>query len=159
MTKHLLKFALLGLALLVPNMNAGVIDLSIINPDRIANPGDVLIFTGTFNNQTGGTLDEFSTSINFGGAWDSSVLDIVELLSSQSFTVADGNVSPLLNLFQVTVAVDAPNAIHFADAYLQADPFVGDSSTISIDTTAPEPGSIVLMTLGAGLIGLFKRRK
>ena len=49
------------------SLQAAPIDFSIINPNRIAVPGDIVAFDGTITNNTGAALSSTDLFLNFSG--------------------------------------------------------------------------------------------
>jgi len=147
----------LALALAMGTAHAGVLDLNISNPVQTGQPGDTFTFQGTITNNTPNAEDENSLFQNFAN-FDFINLTIVDLLSSQTFTINPGDTSAAMSLFQIMLDPAAPLGTYTADAFLQdLTGFTGDSVTVTIDAV-PEPATLLLAPLGAGLLLLLRRR-
>jgi len=135
---------------------AGTLDLTVFNPNRTGQPGDVFMFQGTVTNNTADTEDQNSLFLNF--SFDPE-LDPLELLSGQSFSLLPGETSSTMDLFQITLSpFAAMPAVYFADAFLQdSGRGFSDVSTVSI-SAAPEPGTTGLLMGGALLLWIGRRR-
>ena len=157
-TIRVLPMSILAFALGMGAAHASVLDLNIINPVQTGFPGDTFVFQGSITNNAPDPEDETTLFLNFAN-FDFTNLTIQELLSPQTFTIAPGDTSPVMDLFQITLAPTAPvPQVYTADVFAQdVNNLFGDSVTVTINAV-PEPGTMLLLSLGAGLLAGWRRR-
>jgi len=147
------------LAIATSGLSAAPIDFSILTPNQIGFPGDVITFTGTIANNSGVDLDSTDLFLNFSG-FDPVNVTLDQLLGLTPFTIPNGTTSPVEDLFTFTLGSSAGPGTYPADVVLQDA--VGDISptqTVTV-TIVPEPGSLSLMAggLSALIAGLFRTK-
>ena len=147
------------LAIATSGLSAAPIDFSILTPNQIGFPGDVITFTGTITNNSGVDLDSTDLFLNFSG-FDPVNVTLDQLLGLTPFTIPNGTTSPVEDLFTFTLGSSAGPGTYPADVVLQDA--VGDISptqTVTV-TIVPEPGSLSLMAggLSALIAGLFRTK-
>jgi hypothetical protein len=159
-----LVFGALTFSVALHTVHAEPIDLSIINPMRIGAPGEVETFQGTITNNTGAALDSTDLFLNFSG-YDPANVTLDQLLGLTSFSIPDGVMSGVVDLFTFSLANTAVvPATYPADVVLESsDGDVAPTQTVSVSTgvnTIPEPGSLALtaMALLALFLGALRRR-
>jgi hypothetical protein len=140
---------------------AASIDLSILNPNRLGSPGDVVTFTGTITNDTEDPLNSTDLFLNF-SAFDPVTVTLDQLLGVTNFVIPDGSTSPVVNLFTFTLSNTAGPGTYPAQVVLQT--IVGDTSgpqTVSVTVGAvPEPGSFALVAItGLAALLVWMRRR
>jgi PEP-CTERM motif len=154
------------LALAIPlatvALHAAAIDVSIINPNRIGSPGDLITFTGTITNNTDDALASTDLFLNF-SSFDPLQVTLNQLLGLTSFSIADGATSPTVDLF--TFGLSGSAAAGTYPALVTLETAVGDLSdpqTVSVTVVVvPEPGSFALIGIGALVLflGCLLRRR
>jgi hypothetical protein len=140
-------------------LQAGVLDLTVLNPVRTGVPGESFLFQGTIANNTGLDQDQTTLFLNFAN-FDFVNLNIQELLSGDTFSVPDGGVTGTLDLFRVDLSSSAPAPqTYTADVFVQdlaSD--ASDSSTVTINAV-PEPETLALLPAGLCALLILRRRR
>jgi hypothetical protein len=162
------KLALLAVAvpfLLIPTAARADLILN-VNPASLgANPGDTVTFTGTITNTTGVTLNGTDMFLNFGGFDPSALIDFTQILGTPDFVLLDHHITPIIDLFSVTVAPTVQAGNYSFDVSL-LDINNNSSDTLSAavqvggSSAVPEPSSVLLLATGALgiiLIALVRR--
>ena len=124
------------------SLQAAPIDFSIINPDRIAVPGDIVAFDGTITNNTGAALSSTDLFLNFSG-FDAINVSLDQLLGLTSFSIPDGTISSIVNLFTFTLASTATAGTYPTDVVLQTAADISDPHSVTV-RVVPEPESLLL---------------
>src|SRR6516164_7423827 len=94
------------LAIATSGLSAAPIDFSILSPNQIGFPGDVITFTGTITNNSGVDLDSTDLFLNFSG-FDPVNVTLDQLLGLTPFTIPNGTTSQVVDLFSVTSPASA----------------------------------------------------
>jgi hypothetical protein len=141
-----------------------VFNVSIIPDTFTGNPGDVLPFFGTLLNNTGSEVFINSDSFTFaiGGALDDS-----PFLTNAPLSLGAFGSSGSFEFLTVTIPLGhAPGAYDGVFTVLGGATDVASDSLgsaafhVDVNSTAPEPGSVLLVALGiAGVSWLGRRRR
>jgi hypothetical protein len=111
--------------------------LNVLEPSRVANPGDTLIFSGTITNSTALDLQATDLFLNFSG-FDFNVVDVVQLLGTTDFTLNNGDTTEVVDLFSFALGAAAlPGQTYVADVFL-LDVNDNFSNIVTVNVTAAE---------------------
>ena len=124
----------------------------LVNPGSLSgSPGTTLVFTGQITNQTGAPLNGSDLFFNFNG-FDPAVLTITQLVGDPDFVLPNNTISPVINLFTVTIVANVSPGTHAFEAFLQdINNTFSNAVTIqvSVDAAAiPELSTLFLLTTG-----------
>lgn len=151
-----IQLAILGFAgvFFTQGARAEPLTLSVLEPSRLATPGDTLIFSGTITNNTGLDLLATDLFLNFSG-FDFNVVDLVQLLGTTDFALNNGDTSAVVDLFSFGLGAGAlPGQTYVADVFL-LDSNDNFSNIVTVDVTAaevtpvPEPSDSLLLCFTA----------
>lgn len=160
------SFTLLGIS---SRASADSISFTITSTNRVANPGDPVIFDGTISNNlaSGETLDAFSYFFNFNNFDVSAFSSPLQILPENGidFNIPSGTTSSVVELFGVTLLAGAVTGQSYPiDVTLQAVEANGNTllgNTVEVKVTAagggtgtpvPEPVNLVLLASGLPLV-------
>jgi hypothetical protein len=147
---------------------ADPLSFTVLNSPLITTPGgSAVTFEGNITNNTGGVLntanlDLFFNFANFNAAAVNPPNSIL-LENGQDFTIANGQTSPLVDLFSVSLTSSAgPGTTYFIDATLQdvnSDLFTERSSVMASSGTTPVPEPATAVLIGTGVVAAIVRRR
>ncbi|MBZ5728262.1 MAG: PEP-CTERM sorting domain-containing protein [Acidobacteriia bacterium] len=156
--------ALAVLSLLLPTAARADLILAFTPDFQVANPGNTVTFTGTITNTTGVTLNATDMFLNFSGFDPTSLTDFTQLLGTPDFVLLDHHISPIVDLFSVTVGPSTQVGDYsFGVSVLDINNNSSDMLTATVQVggsaTVPEPSSgLLFATVTVGVI-LFARIK
>jgi hypothetical protein len=137
-------------ALLLPGKCvADEVSVAITDPSQTAAPGETIVFAGTVSNFLEESLSSAGVAFKFPG--HSSDLTVTQLLGPTDFSLGAGDVSPVVNLFSVTLdpAIGAGTyPVRFTYLATGEDGEARGGKGKVFVTVTPEPSTIWLMATG-----------
>jgi len=143
---------LLLLLILLPNAARADLIVTLSPSSLSASPGDTVTFMGQITNITGVDLNGTDMFLNFSGFDPTALIDVNQVFGTPDFLLLDHHISPLIDLFSLTVAPTTASGTYILALSLQD---INNNTSSTVDAEVIVRGTVPVPEPSSGLMGMI----